>query len=67
VTIGDLQGPTSGPMANINSGKEWSAMDLFDLQNGLRLGTPLEEMADFLCRDIDEVRSKEAELVGFDT
>jgi hypothetical protein len=37
-------------------------MDLFDLQNGLRLGTPLEEVADFLCRDVAEVTAKTAEL-----
>jgi hypothetical protein len=30
-------------MANINSGKEWSALDLQDLQDGLRLGTPIEQ------------------------
>jgi hypothetical protein len=37
-------------------------MDLSDLKDGLRLGTPIEELADFLCRDIDEVRAKAAEF-----
>lgn len=49
-------------MTNLNSGKPWSAMDLVDLQDGLRLGTPIAELADFLCRDLDEVRTKAAEL-----
>jgi len=47
---------------NVNSDKEWSALDLRDLQDGLRLGTPLEQLADFLCRDVDEVQAKIAEL-----
>lgn len=45
-------------MPNINSGKPWSAMDLSDLRNGLHIGAPIEELADFLCHDVEEVRAK---------
>jgi hypothetical protein len=43
-------------------GKPWSATDLADLRNDLRLGTPMEEIANFLCRELDEVQRKVAEL-----
>lgn len=48
-------------MANLNSGKPWSALDLADLRNGIDLGVPLVKIADFLCRDVDEVRTKVAQ------
>ena len=51
-------------MADINSGKEWSALDLADLHSGLVLGHSSEELAQFLCRDVQEVQAKMAEL-GF--
>jgi hypothetical protein len=43
---------------NINTGKPWSEMDLIDLANCLTFGTPIEEIANFLCREVDEVREK---------
>jgi hypothetical protein len=43
---------------NIKTGEPWSEMDLTDLANCLTLGTPIEEIANFLCRDVDEVREK---------
>jgi hypothetical protein len=49
-------------MADINSGKEWSATDLADLHSGLVYGHSLEELAQFLCRDVQEVQAKMAEL-----
>ena len=49
-------------MPNINSGKPWSEMGLDDLANCLKLGEPVEQIADFLCRDIEEVEAKVAEL-----
>jgi hypothetical protein len=49
-------------MADLNSGKEWSLMDLADLQNSLAQGHSLEEVAQFLCRDVGEVQAKMAEL-----
>jgi hypothetical protein len=47
---------------NLNEGKPWSEMDLFDLKNGPAQGTPISEIADFLCRNEGEVREKIAEL-----
>ena len=47
---------------NLNTGQEWSEMDLFDLANCVRLNNPIEEIADFLCRSRREVREKLAEL-----
>jgi hypothetical protein len=44
------------------SGKPWSAANLADLRSDLRLGTPIEEIANFLCRDLSEVQRKVAEL-----
>jgi len=35
---------------------------VFDLRNGFELGEPIEELAAFLMRDVDEVRQKAAEL-----
>ena len=49
-------------MTDRNSGKPWSKMDLFDLKNGIERGEPIEELAAFLLRDVDEVRRKVAEL-----
>jgi hypothetical protein len=47
---------------DLNSGKEWSGMDLFDLANSVRLKNSIEEIAMFLCRSQREVREKIAEL-----
>jgi hypothetical protein len=44
------------------SGKPWSATDLADLRNDLRLGTPIGEIANFLCRELNEVERKVTEL-----
>jgi hypothetical protein len=49
-------------MVDVNSGKEWSPMDLADLQNSLTQGSSIEEVAQFLCRDVGEVQRKMAEL-----
>jgi hypothetical protein len=47
---------------DMNAGKEWSEMDLFDLANSVRLKNPIEEIAIFLCRSRREVCEKIAEL-----
>ena len=47
---------------DLNTGKPWSEMDLFDLANSVRLGDSIEEIATFLCRSRREVRDKIAEL-----
>jgi hypothetical protein len=48
----------------VNSGKEWSEMDLFNLKNWLCLGDSIEMIADFLSRDLAEVEAKVRELRG---
>jgi hypothetical protein len=47
---------------NLNEGKDWSEMDLFDLKNSIARNTPVAEIADFLCRGEQEVREKIADL-----
>lgn len=47
---------------DLNAGKEWSEMDLFDLASSVRLKNPIEELATFPCRLQREVRDKIAEL-----
>jgi hypothetical protein len=42
--------------------KPWSETELGDLEHGLRLGVSLEVIADFIERDVDEVRQKADEL-----
>ncbi len=39
-------------------------MDLQDLRDGLRLNSPMQELADFLLRDVEEVEAKMVELRG---
>ena len=64
----DVSPGAHGPSAahamemNVNANKEWSEMDLADLANGLANGNAIEDIAKFLCRDLDEVRAKAAEL-----
>ncbi len=47
---------------NLNTGKEWSELDLFDLRHFMGLGESIDKIADFLCRDVEEVRRKVAEI-----
>jgi hypothetical protein len=47
---------------DLNTGKEWSAMDLADLQRCAKLNTPVEEIAALLMRSVHEVREKAKEL-----
>ena len=42
--------------------KPWSATELDDLEHGLRIGVSIEVIADFLKRDLGEVREKGVEL-----
>jgi hypothetical protein len=51
-------------MPNINSGKAWSEMELNDLRQCLTEGAPISDFANFLCRDVDEVKRKVAELLA---
>jgi hypothetical protein len=43
---------------NLNEGKPWSEMDLFDLKGSIAQNTPVAEIADFLCRGEKEVGEK---------
>jgi hypothetical protein len=43
---------------NINSGKPWSQMALYDLRYWLKHGDSVEQVAELLCRDVNEVREK---------
>ena len=47
-----------------NSGKEWSDMDVVDLQQCVKIGMADTEIAGFLCRPTKEIRERAAELVG---
>jgi hypothetical protein len=49
-------------MLNVNSGKPWSEMDIRDLKVALQYSRTVAEIADFLCRDVEEVEAKIAEL-----
>ena len=40
--------------------RPWPAIDLAELRYGLAFGSSLEEMADFLRRDVEDVRHKAA-------
>jgi hypothetical protein len=52
------------PIQDLNDGKPWSEMDLFDLRNSLAHGESIEEAAGFLCRagTVEEVKRKAEEL-----
>jgi hypothetical protein len=47
---------------NLNEGKDWSEMDLFDLKDGAEQGTPVMEIAHFLCRSEHESCEEIAEF-----
>jgi hypothetical protein len=49
-------------MPDINSGKPWSEMDLRDLKLELQQNRTIAEIAEFLCRDVEEIEAKIAEL-----
>ena len=42
----------------INAGKDWSPMDMEDLFDFHETGSPVAEIADYLCRTVDEVQAK---------
>jgi hypothetical protein len=47
---------------NANSGQPWSAFNMDELEELLELGKPIGDIADYLCRDVDEVEAKIASL-----
>jgi hypothetical protein len=46
----------------LNNGTPWSAIELDDLEHGLRIGVSIQVIADFIMRDAEEVRQKATEL-----
>jgi hypothetical protein len=46
----------------ISTGAEWTEMDLEDLKAAVQHARSVEEIAEFLCRSIDDVACKCAEL-----
>ncbi len=49
-------------MPNLNTGKPWSNWDDWDIRWGVQHGTSDEKIADFLGRNVAEVRERMAEL-----
>jgi hypothetical protein len=49
--------PPSG-LEMINAGKPWSPMDMEDLIDFYESGSPVAEIADYLCRTVEEVQAK---------
>jgi hypothetical protein len=47
---------------NLNTGKEWSEMDDRDLRQATTFANDTAEIADFLCRDVEEVRERARQL-----
>ena len=42
---------------NATTGKSWSEMDLSDFGNSLGRGDTIEAVAEFLCRDVEELHA----------
>jgi len=55
-------GTATDDLPDLNTGKEWSEVDLFDLAITVRMKNSIEVIAMFLCRSRCEVRDKIAEL-----
>ena len=47
------------------SGSPWPAIDLAELRYGIAFGSSVEEIADFLQRDVEDVRQKLASQTLF--
>ena len=47
---------------DLNTGNEWSELDIADLRASRDQGDSIEQTARFLCRSVDEIRAKAAEL-----
>ena len=52
--------PPAG-LPNINRGTPWSTFDLEDLDELVRDGRPVEQIAEYLARDAEEIEAKIAE------
>jgi len=47
---------------NLNTGKEWSEIDDRDLRQATTFANDAAEVADFLCRDVEEVHERARQL-----
>jgi hypothetical protein len=61
--LSGLRRKPAADMPNVNSGKEWSEIDIKDPRQCLTEGAPADDIADFFCRDVDEVKRKIAEML----
>jgi hypothetical protein len=50
---------------NIHQPRPWPAIDLAELRYGIAFGSSVEEIADFLQRDVEDVRQKLASQTLF--
>jgi len=53
--------PPAG-LPTISAGEPWSGMDIADLEYLLGERWSIPEIAEFLCRDVDEIEAKIAEV-----
>jgi hypothetical protein len=47
---------------NLNTGKAWSDVDVFDIRWQVKRKVPVDEIAEFMCRTEKEIRDKAREL-----
>jgi len=45
-------------MPDNNRGRPWSETDVYELRGRLEIGSEVDDIAEFLCRDVEEVRLK---------
>ena len=58
----DKGAPVTGVAKALQTGDPWEKADLFFLDNALRRGMSVEDVAAFLGRPVDEVRAKARQL-----
>ena len=51
---------------NLNTGRPWSGWDDVDIRWGIENGRPIEETADFLCRQPSEILERMREIAEAD-
>src|SRR5215813_3918041 len=61
-----MNGPDSSEQPNLNTGTPWSAWDDQDIRWGLDHDSPIEEIANFLCRTSSEIRQRINEIAEAD-
>jgi hypothetical protein len=61
-----MNGPDPSEEPNLNTGAPWSSWDDQDIRWGLDHDSPIEEIANFLCRTPSEVRQRIGEIAEAD-